>query len=268
MPLALLAAPLLVSACVSSGGIGTSDPFARSGDGAQATGERPGERSGGRAPLGVEGLVTGGPEDTPVGGAEVSMVSADGEESFEARADSAGTFRFDPAPQGLYTLRASAAGHQSLEIQVALEGLPPVRLEVQLALEGDDEAQSTAQLLGRADPLQTAGFYDRRNRESGSFLLAADIRRRGIGSPSELVLTLPGFRPSPTNATVVVGRRGCPPTLFVDGLDVGDLRQIDFVVSLWGISAMEAYPGSSPPAVFAGLNSQCGAVAIWTPRGA
>lgn len=245
-----------------------SDPFARGGGTASGTPGAGEDRPGGRVRLAVEGLVTGGAEDTPIRDARVAITSADGADTFEARSDSAGVFRFDPAPQGVYTLRASASGFQSLEIQLALEGMPPVRLEVQLASEDDPEAISTAQLLGRPDPLQVAGFYDRRARESGSFLLAADIRQRGVGTPSELVLSLPGFRPSPANVNVVVGRRGCSPTLFVDGLDVGDLRQINFMVNLWGIAALEAYPGSSPPAIFAGLNSQCGAVAIWTPRGA
>ncbi len=266
--LVLLSGAFLLSACGTSGGMDTSDPFARGGTSASGPPGADEDRPGGRVRLAVEGIVTGGEEDTPLEGARVSITSADGDDVFEARSDSAGAFRFDPAPQGTYTLRASASGFQSLETQLALEGMPPVRLEVQLAAEDDAETLSTAQLLGRPDPLQVAGFYDRRGRESGSFLLAADIRRRGVGTPSELVLSLPGFRPSPANVSVVVGRRGCPPTLFVDGLDVGDLRQINFMVSLWGIAALEAYPGSSPPAMFAGLNSQCGAVVIWTPRGA
>lgn len=253
-----------LSGCVASGGIGSSDPFVRGGGQASApTSFDP--RSGSREPLAIDGRITSVPDDTPLARARIALESVDRGNVVEVRADSAGAFRFEPLPQGLYLLRAEREGYVSLEIQLSLEGLPPVRLEVELSRPGDEDHRSTAQLFGRQDPLQVAGFYDRRARESGTFLLAADIRRRGVGSASELVLSIPGFRLA---GFTIVGRRGCSPTLFVDGLDVGDLRQIDRLVSLWSIAALEAYPGSSPPAVFAGLNSQCGAVAIWTPRGA
>jgi len=253
-----------ISAACASGGIGTSDPFARGGEG--ATGDARTVGTTARAPIDLSGTVTGGAEGDPIADARVTLRAGADNGPEATRTDDEGTFDFQSLAPGTYTVTASASGFQTLEQRVEVEGLPPVRLRIHLLADGDDEGAASAMIQARPDPLQTVGFYHRRERESGSFLVASDIRRRGVGNPSELVLTLPGFRQLP-QSSVVVGRRGCPPSLFVDGLDVGDLRQINFLVSVASIAALEAYPGSSPPAEFAGMNSQCGAVAVWTPRG-
>jgi hypothetical protein len=255
---------VLAQACASGGGIGTSDPFVRGGEGATESASP--LRSGERPSIDLQGTVTGGPEGTTVSDARVTLRSATGGDPEATRTGAEGTFEFASLVPGVYTVLASASGYQTVEQRIDVQGLPPVRLEIHLPAEGDDEDSASAVIRARPDHLHTISFYDRRERESGSFLLAADIQRRGVGSPRELVLSLPGFRVL-TGSSVVVGRRGCPPTLFIDGLDVGDLRQINFLLSLRSIAALEAYPGSSPPARFAGLNSLCGAVVVWTPRG-
>jgi hypothetical protein len=219
-----------------------------------------------RAPVDLSGTVTGGAEGAPIAGARVTLQPASGNGPAAERTNEEGSFEFQSLAPGTYMVMASASGYQPLEQRVEVEGLPPVRLEIHLVPDGDEEGASSATIQARPDPLQVVGFYHRRERESGSFLVAADIRRRGVGTPAELVLSLPGFRQLPQSG-IVVGRRGCSPSLFIDGLDAGDLRQINFLVSVGNISALEAYPGSSPPAMFAGLNSQCGAVVVWTPRG-
>jgi hypothetical protein len=247
--LVAVAVALIASAC-ASGGIGSSDPFARGGEVAEES--RSSTRLAARPSIDLAGSVTGGAEGGVVPDASIT--------------GAAGTFEFSSLAAGTYTLTASAPGFRSLEQRIEVQGLPPVRLEIHLQAEGDEEGPGSAAIRARQDPLQTVGFYDRRERESGSFLVSSDIRRLGGRSPADLVLSLVGFRALPQSG-IVVGRRGCPPTLFIDGADVGDLRQINFLVSVSNIAALEAYPGSSPPAIFAGVNSQCGAVVIWTPRG-
>jgi hypothetical protein len=220
-----------------------------------------------RAAIDLVGTITGGPDDAPLAGVRISVDATFPEAHHEATSDSTGAFQLEALAPGTYTVTAAHPGFQTLDRRVDVQGLPPVRLDLFLAAEGE-ERSSSATIRARPDPLQASGFYYRRDRESGSFLVASEIRLRGAGSVSELVLSLSGFRLSPQGGRqTVVGRRGCPPSLFIDGLDRGDIRQIDFLVTLDNIAALEAYPGSSPPAVFAGLNTLCGAVAVWTPRG-
>jgi len=260
---ALLATSVLSSAC-ASGGIGTSDPFARGGEGATESTRTVGTPT--RPPIDLMGTVTGGTTAGSVADARVTLRAVTGNGPVTARTNDQGAFDFQSLTPGTYTVTASASGYKSLEQRIEVQGLSPVRLEIHLPSEADDEGSASATIQARPDPLQTSGFYHRRERESGTFLVAEEIRRRGTGTPAELVVSLPGFRLLPGTA-VVVGRRGCPPSLYVDGLEVGDVRQINLLVSLSGIAALEAYPGSSPPAIFAGMNSQCGAVVVWTPRG-
>lgn len=270
LPWPVSAVPLLlavaVSACGTSGGIGSSDPFTRGGNEPAGMWDS-GVGSDSRPAIDLVGVITGGPDDVPLGEVTISLAASYPPAHHGATSDSTGAFQLEALAPGIYTVTAAHPGFQPLERRVDVQGLPPVRLELFLAAEGEDQS-SDAAIRARPDPLQASGFYHRRDRESGSFLVASEIRTRGAGSVSELLLTLSGFRLAPQGARpTVVGRRGCPPSLFIDGLDRGDSRQVDFLVTLDNIAALEAYPGSSPPAVFAGLNTLCGAVAIWTPRG-
>jgi hypothetical protein len=256
---------VLLAAGCASGGIDGSDPFARSGDGVAA--------ARAYAPAGDSVLLTGsvsvaGDESGAIHQALVTLVTPGGSERAAARSDTLGTFDLGVVAAGNYVARARAEGFDEVEVAVEVRGLPPVRLVVHLAPIGAPETASTIEVQARRDFLQTVGFHDRRARESGSFLAGEEIGRRSAPYPSELLVSMPGFRMAPFGGRVtVVGRRGCPPKLFVDGMDVGDTRQVDLIVTMETIAAVEAYPGSTPPAEFAGFGSGCGAVVIWTRRG-
>ncbi len=254
----------LAAACVSPG-IGESDPFARGGGGQPVeTASSPGGDS-----IRLSGTVSTTEADgEALAGVLVTLVTPGGSERAAARSDSAGGFDLGVVAAGAYSARARAPGHAPLETRVEVRGLPPVRLVILLAPDGDPDARSSAEILARRDPLEVVGFHERRARESGSFLAGDEVHRRSAPYPSELVVSFPGFRLAPLGRGVaVVGRRGCPPNLFIDGMHVGDTRQLDLLVSMASVAAIEAYPGSTPPAEFAGLGSGCGAVVIWTPRG-
>jgi hypothetical protein len=255
---------VLASAC-ASGGIGESDPFARGGDGVATA--RSAAPTGDSVQLTGSVVVTGG-ESGAIHEALVTLVTPGGSERAAARTDTLGAFDLGVVAAGNYIARARAEGFSDVEATVEVRGLPPVRLVVHLAPVDAPEDVSTIEIEARRDLLQSVGFHERRVRESGSFLSGDEIRRRGAPYPSELILSFPGFRLSPVGGRgVVVGRQGCPPKLFVDGMDVGDSRQIDLVVTIGTIAAVEAYPGSTPPAEFAGFGSACGSVVIWTRRG-
>lgn len=246
-----------------------ADPFARGGGPLGATSSS--GRSGAPLPDSVTalGTITGG-EDGITGLLDVRIQLLGFQETVvaEARSDSTGSFQIGPARAGSYTLWVEAAGHKDIRERIDFVGRAPATLRLEMVRVSED-GRSVATYLSRRDPLEFVGFYDRRGREAGTFLAYDQVRTRGAASPSRLLLMIPGFQEGVDRfgSAVVVGRRGCPPTLFVDGQETGNVSQIDFLVTLFDIMAIEAYPGSSPPSQFAGLNAACGAVVLWTPRG-
>jgi hypothetical protein len=261
--LVALLSGLFLSGCLSSG-VASSDPFARGGAGAASPSASQPET------IRLTGWVTVlGDEDEAIADVVITLVDLDGSERAVAGSDSTGAFDLGSVEPGSYQARATLDGYLSAESAVEVRGLPPVRLLIELAADDAEEGlASTARVTARADFLETVGFYQRQGRESGSFLVEADIRRRTAMSASDVVVSLAGFRRRPVgNQLLLVGRRGCPPNLFIDGMEVGDTRQLDFLITVQSIAAIEAYPGSTPPAEFAGIGVECGAVAIWSKRG-
>jgi hypothetical protein len=263
-----------------TGGPGGDDPFG-------ATGHIPPEEvpPGGDS-VSIAGLVQD-MDDLPLSGVRVLLRTLAGSERYTAVSDSAGNFSFRSVAPGSYRLEASYPPDADtappppvvppgadppppppdFEGRVEVRGLPPVRLF--LALDPSDPARGDVRVEARRDPLEVVGFHERRARESGSFLTLEEIQRREAATVSELVSALPGFRFSPVGGGyALVGRQGCLPNLFLDGTDVGDTRSLDFVTPVSHLAAVEAYPGRTPPAEFAGFGSECGAVVLWTRRGA
>jgi hypothetical protein len=250
--------------CTGGGRVGDSDPFSRGGSSTPSS-----ARVAAADSIELRGLVRSVQDGTPIQGALVILQSPSGVEWVSALSDSLGVVDLGVIIPGNLTVVVRAEGFQSVTSREEVRGLPPVRIQIQLATEADSEARSSVSVEARRDPLEAAGFYFRRDRESGSFLTAREIRMRGAVSPSEVLLTLPGFRLLQSRgAAAVVGRRGCPSNVFIDGILVGDTRQLDYLIVLQSIAALEAYPGGTPPAAFAGQGSACGAVVIWTPRSA
>ncbi len=249
--------------CAASGPMSGSDPFTRGGASTQGSAGA----SGAEASVDLRGTVLGGEEDEPLRGVLVTLTDRDGQEVAAARTDSLGVVALGRVAPGQYTVRARHEGFKPLEEPTEVRGLPPVRLHLHLA-DTDGDESSSVRLTATRDILAEVGFYERRERESGSFLVAEDIRRTNIPNMTELVASLPGFQiGSSGGATAAVGRRGCPPNLFLDGRRIGDTRQIDAVIPVSSVGALEAYPGTAPPGEFAGFGQQCGAVVVWTRRG-
>jgi hypothetical protein len=263
---------LIASGCATGNEWRTSgtDPFARGGGAPGSTSAL--DPAGTPLPDSVTALGTifsgGEGGGAALDNATVRLLGVQEALVAEARSDSAGTFRLGPARAGTYTLLVTVDGHKEIRERIDFVGRAPATLRLEMARDADS-GRSSATFLSRRDPLEYVGFYQRRGREAGTFLAYDQVRTRGAASPSRLLLMIPGFAEGVDRLgnPVVVGRRGCPPTLFVDGQETGTVSQIDFLVTLFDIMAIEAYPGSSPPAQFAGINGPCGAVVIWTPRG-
>jgi hypothetical protein len=260
---AVLILLLAAGGCSLSGSIDASDPFTREG----ASGQGAAGASGAEPLFELRGSVVGGEDEDPLRGVLVTLTDRDGREVAAARTDSAGVVGLGRMAPGEYVVRARHEAFKPLDERTEIRGLPPVRIQIQLAASDTDD-RSSVRVTASRDLLDEVGFYSRRSRETGSFLVADEIRAANAPNTTELLATLPGFQVTVVGgARAAVGRRGCPPNVFLDGRPVGDTRRIDSVVSILGIGALEAYPGGSPPAEFAGFGQQCGAVVLWTRRG-
>lgn len=150
------------------------------------------------------------------------------------------------------------------------------------ALEGIDVEVDARDVM-----LNRQGFYERMaNVVGGRFLTPEAIRGRNARRPSDLLETLPGIRLRPVRqgsgrvlwlsgterATLAApGVELCGPRVFIDDTLVfeGGTRAgaapIDELVDIHSIAAVELYRGgASLPARYAGAESGCGVLLIWT----
>jgi hypothetical protein len=212
--------------------------------------------------LAADGLVVGLPEREPLAGAEIRFLDRDEEEVTSATSDAEGRFHVGPTRIQSYTLVVSAAGFEEFRDRIDFRGLSPAFLNVELAVAGDT-LSSGATLTVATSYLTDVGFFSRKATQSGFFLTGAEIRERAPANIVDLFRTAPGFRIQ--QGGVLAGRRGCPPTVYVDGREMGSARFLEQYVFWRDIEGLEGYASQFPPAAF--LGAGCGSVVIWTRRG-
>lgn len=146
--------------------------------------------------------------------------------------------------------------------------------------------------------LDITGFNQRlRERDhgtnSGIFITAAEIEKRQPSRVTQLFEDLPGVLVCRTGVSGYVGKTcgltgahlipndngpgyvRCPITVFLDGIRLNSrMKQssdvdIDAFMQPFDIAGLEYYPsGNRLPSQFQLLNGSCGAVLVWTKRGA
>lgn len=147
------------------------------------------------------------------------------------------------------------------------------------------EAQVKAAATIRS--LEIRGFYrrlDDRNRGilNGAFVTAEEIDQRNPPRISWMIDGLQGVRvvkarnPLKRNYALawdILGRRGCPMTIYLDGMRLNSLSQannslrqyLDEIVSPTSVVGIEVYGtlGRAPPE-YQSVSTTCGVVLIWT----
>lgn len=143
---------------------------------------------------------------------------------------------------------------------------------------------------GERSPLDRTGFYERlvevqRSAMLGDFITPEELEIRGSAKASQLlsgnryarVLHIAPGRGMATKP-VLVGRGGCPMTVFIDGVQAVNLYDgthgsdvmapaIDDLVNPGAITAIEIYPtvfGAPAKLIPSSSSPSCGIVAIWT----
>jgi hypothetical protein len=239
-------------------------PFGTSHLLAQEREDRPGNAH-------LRGLVVDRATEEPVATVRVVLETVAGEEVWTGITDMQGRFRVSLLPPGLYRVTMSRIAYRTTAEEVLVPPGAEVDVRVSLAAEAL-ELEPVVVTSARRSRLQAEGFYHRERYFAGEFLLREDIQDRNPLVVQDLVRMMPAFRVVGTANPVVLGRGGCPPAIFLDGIPLeyapGDESMPNpfNMVQPDQLAAMEVYPGSMTPAQFYSRGA-CGTIVMWTHQG-
>lgn len=249
------------------------------------------DQAGGR----LVGRITDLRTHRPVSAATIALLSTEGEGEEKSRrqavSDAQGRFAILDVYPGAYAVTVHHVGYDDVAERVTILARRTVEFTAGLSTD-PIELEPIIITAIRNRFLENQGFYDRKDwgerLSQGHFYQRADIERRNPMRIGHLLLDVPSLRCSDgvdihQNCMIASSRTpGCPYLpIWVDGVQVvqpprdqqGQLRvppqPIDEIIHPIEVEAIEVYSTPSEvPAEFAGMNSRCGVIAIWTRRGA
>lgn len=196
-----------------------------------------------------------------------------------------GSFVLSGVPVGVHELAVRHLGYAPLSHVVSVSR--GITTEVEIGLVPDPvEMEPIVATATRPRRLEVGGFYERKYWGElvggGTYFTAADIERRGPVLISHMIADEPGIRLGDCrlrrSSCMLLNTRvrsefspdGCPLSFYLDNTRVRALggrdgQTIDDLVRPHEIAGVEIYRNAaSLPGEFAGSDSQCGIVAIWT----
>lgn len=234
----------------------------------------------------LRGVVREGEDGEPLARASVTIRGGDIHRLLVS--DGEGRFQAADLPVGIYAVQVDHLGYRGVSRDVAIQGGGRVvNLEVQLLPQAIALEPMVVRVEGGGPAFgPLADVRDRRVRMErlglGHFLDRREIEERATSRLSHLLSRIVGVRsqsiPGSPDVWITLNIRDCAPSFYVDGVRVhvpqDDLERktfsIDERVSVSDAEAIEVYRRVSElPGEFWDVNSaRCGAVAIWTRRGA
>lgn len=212
-----------------------------------------------------------------------------------ALTDESGHFTFDSISPGALRLETSHMAYRPSEGAVAVSGGETVRVEIRVAEEVLDLPPLV--VTARARPLlmpeRMRGFYSRQARGLGTFIGREQLVERPAARVTDVLRDVPFLRVTSTGgrSTIIRGRKAggapvaagigtnknpyCFPMIYLDGTKLStrtealaDLHEVINIIDnipASQIAGIEAYSGAaSIPGEFAGLDTACGVIAVWT----
>ncbi len=226
----------------------------------------------------IRGTVLSHTTEQGIPDATVMLVTQEGAIKSITLTDSAGYYSFATVAPGIYSLRADAAGFNTLN-GVLFRVRASQTLSFHLRLW---ELTELAPVVVEAErepfaPGPLAGFYERQQMGRGSFLTREDMERQGSARFTDVLRMVPGVDIVPLRSSYTVRMKNavrvsgdCPPVLWVDNvkwgsidLDGGPDREL-FPSDLEGI---EIYTPAQVPPEFSSTEALCGVIVVWTKRG-
>ncbi len=236
----------------------------------------------------IRGRIVWEPLGIPVAHAVVLLLDGASVIRADVEADADGRFELEVPAPGRYSLRVDtddwgpltsasfdAAADQLLDIELRLS-TGGINLAIQ---ESQDEVdQRPTGLLRDFFARQQRGF-------PGQFITRREIENKNPIVFTDILSNVTGVRVIPMRRSDSPARRqyftvrllgsgpDCPPMLWTDGfrrgsIDGPDERGPDLFLSPQDIEGIEIYRFAEAPGEFAGANSRCGVIVVWTSRGA
>jgi hypothetical protein len=221
-----------------------------------------------------------------IGGAQVSLVDADGAVVRSTATDATGRFRIPNPGQGdAYQVRVEHVAYATAEGTVRFGRSDQLRLQVMLSTRAI-ALEPIVVTERRHGALARSGFYDRRARGTGVFVEVDDARRLRTSSVTDLLSGQPAIRtitagPRGTETDIRIagteqfdteGMRDCQPAVYLDGSlmrQAGRPKPHDHVLSdivvPGSVAGIEVFRrASETPVRYRGAGAACGVVLIWT----
>lgn len=192
-----------------------------------------------------------------------------------------GRFEISSVPPGRHLVEFTHLGYATVRDTVVVVAERTSDVDVRLAVDAIDLAPIEVTVERRELALETAGFYERRDKGWGRFIDLEAIEREDPVEMTDLLdglngVTLLHDRFNPLNRYVVLrggrsGNRGgpCYPKVWLDGTrfhqDHNRPANLDQVVNPTTLAGIEVYPGQAGvPPRYGGPDSTCGVILLWT----
>jgi hypothetical protein len=191
-------------------------------------------------------------------------LSQDGRPVWEGLSDSAGVFQGPRLPPSAYGIEVEALGYSPLSHVFDVSGYGFADLAIELSSEAL-ELEPLVVVTRRRSRLESAGFYQRRNRGFGHSMNREEIEARHPMFVSDLMRTMPGITVAPGrmgSGGVLRMRGGCLPDVILDGVRLTQPVVLDDVLAVADVEGIEVYSGSTSPVEYS--RSTCGTVLAWS----
>jgi hypothetical protein len=178
----------------------------------------------------------------------------------------AGRFLFPPVPPGTYALEFERLGYGTIREALDVADGSEIQVNAELIREAI-AADPVVVTVARASRLEARGFYERRRSGGGRFFTREEIEERAPRTLSDVFWGVPSLRvvPREEGGALILGREGCAPAFYLDGLRVMDDSQIDWLISPDDLEGIEVYSSANVPPQF--REGRCGAVLLWSRPG-
>jgi hypothetical protein len=212
----------------------------------------------------IEGTVTDRSTRDPLANVEVRLHSGVGHQPLQRVTNERGSFFFPPVGSGRHQLEFVHIGYATLRHVVEVQPGSETHVTVELA-PALIVMEPLVVTVTRRSRLESNGFYDRRRTASGTFITREQIEARQPHYLSDLLRGVQSLRAvelAEGRGATLLGRGGCPPTYFLDGIRLVEGASLDLTIPPEHLEAIEVYGSSGVPPQYSG--SHCGSIVMWS----